>query len=94
MPEGEDFLPSRMSLVDFNIQVTSFSENATPNEHIGLHAHSKLISPSTLGEPQTLFSPFAVIESMFESLKGNICLMRVLDDEWSWKYIIKYCDEF
>jgi len=91
--EGGDYPPYRLS-VDFNFQVTSSLENAPSDEYVGLHAQSKHISPSTLGQPQTLFSPFVVIESMLESLKVIICLMRVLDDEGSRKLTIKLSNEF
>ena len=88
-----DFWPSRMFFVDFNIQVTSFLENATSHEYVWLHAHSKLISPSTLVQLQLLSSPLDIIKSVLESLKGTVCLVRILDDEWLCKTIIKLSDE-
>jgi len=54
----------------------------------------KLISPSVLGQPQSLSTCFAVINFIFERLKGSIRLMRVLDDERLWKSIIKIYNEF
>jgi len=54
----------------------------------------KFISPSALGQPQSLFNPFSVINFIFDRLKGNIRLMRVLDDERLWKAIIKLYNEF
>jgi len=67
--------------VNFNIKITSFLENATPDEYVGLHAHSKLVSPCILNQRQSLFIPFAVIKFIFEILKGYIRLMRVFDNE-------------
>jgi len=80
--------------VYFNFQIISFLEEATPHKYVGVQAQSKLISPSTLGQPQTLASPFSVIEFIFETLKRNIRLMRILDDESSWKSITKLSNEF
>jgi len=80
--------------VDFDIQIIFLLKNAALHEYTGLHAHSKLISPSILGQAQILLSPFFVIESIFECLQGNIRQMRVLDDEGSCKSIIKLCNEF
>ena len=91
--EGDDF-PLLGLFVDFDIQIIFLLKNAALHEYTGLHAHSKLISPSILGQAQTLLSPFFVIESIFECLQGNIRQMRVLDDEGSCKSIIKLCNEF
>jgi len=40
MPKSDDFPPLGL-FVDFNIQVTSFLDNATLNEYVKLLGHSK-----------------------------------------------------
>jgi len=41
-----------------------------------------------------LFDPYFVVEFFLKTLKGTICLARVLDNEGSSKFILELSDEF
>ena len=61
--------------MDFNIQVTSFLDNAMSHEHIRLYGHSKG-QVTIFWLVSALFTPSkTVIEFFLKSLKGNISLV-------------------
>jgi len=66
----------------FNIQVTSFLENTTPHDKLGLPAHRKLNSPFVF-QLQMLFALDFFLYFPFCILKRTrtIPLVRVLDNE-------------
>jgi len=80
-------------LVYLNIQVTSFPENPTPYDYTGLHGIQELHLQS-LGQLQLLFDPDIIVQLFFNSLKGTIRLVRVLDDKLSFKLILELPNEF
>ena len=77
----------------FNIQVTPFLESPIPHEYRGLHG-LKLHLQSALGELQMLLDPDTVLEFLFETLKGTICLVRIFDNEGSFQLILELSNEF
>ena len=77
----------------FNIQTTSFSENPTPHDYAGLHGIKELHLQS-LGQLQLLFDPDLIVKSSFKTSQGTICLVRVLDNERSLKFILELSDKF
>jgi len=89
---AEDVQPSEI-LVYFNIQVTPFLESPIPHEYRGLHG-LKLHLQSALGELQMLLDPDTVLEFLFETLKGTICLVRIFDNEGSFQLILELSNEF
>ena len=88
----QKFRPFEM-LVYFNVQVTSFPENPTPHDYTGLHGIEELHLQS-LSQRQLLFDPDIVVQLFFNTLKGAICLVRVLDDKLSLKLILELPNEF
>jgi len=88
---AEDVQPSEI-LVYFNIQVTSFLESPIPHEYRGLHG-LKLHLQSALSELQILLEPDTVLEFLFETLKGTICLVRIFDNEGSFQFILELSNE-
>ena len=80
-------------LVYFNVQVTSFPENPTPHDYTGLHGIEELHLQS-LSQRQLLFDPDIVVQLFFNTLKGTIRLVRVLDDKLSLKLILELPNEF
>ena len=92
MPGAEDVQPSEI-LVYFNIQVPPFLESPIPHEYRGLHG-LKLHLQSALGELQMLLDPDTVLEFLFETLKGTICLVRIFDNEGSFQLILELSNEF
>jgi len=74
--------------VYFNIQITPFMEYSTPHEYVGRHVIKNIHLQTALGQPQMLFDPGIVVELFFKTLKGNISLVGVLDDERSLKFIL------
>ena len=80
-------------LVYLNMQITPFPENPTPHDYTGLHGIEQLHLQS-LGQLQLLFDPDIVVQLFFNSLKGTIRLVRVLDDKLSLKLILELPNEF
>jgi len=80
--------------VYFNIQIAPFVEHPTPHEYVGRHGIEKVHLQSVLGNLQMLFNPDLVVELFFKTLKGVIRLVRVLDDQWSLKFILELRNEF
>jgi len=89
---AEDVQPSEI-LVYFNIQVPPFLESPIPHEYRGLHG-LKLHLQSAWGELQILLDPNTVLEFLFETLKGTICLVRIFDNEGSFQFILELSNEF
>ena len=89
---AEDVQPSEI-LVYFNIQVPPFLESPIPHEYRGLHG-LKLHLQSAWGELQILLDPNTVLEFLFETLKGTICLVRIFDNEGSFQLILELSNEF
>jgi len=80
-------------LVYFNIQAAPFPKYPTPHEYVKLHGLKPHLQ-SALGQLQMLYDPDIVVELFCKTLKRIICLVRVLDDEWSLKLIVELSDEF
>jgi len=80
-------------LVYFNIQIIPFLENPTPRDYAGLHGIEELHLQS-LSQRQLLFDPDIVVQLFFNTLKGTIRLVRVLDDKLSLKLILELPNEF
>jgi len=91
VPGAEDVQPSEI-LVYFNIQVPPFLESPIPHEYRGLHG-LKLHLQSAWGELQILLDPNTVLEFLFETLKGTICLVRIFDNEGSFQFILELSNE-
>jgi len=79
-------------LVYPNIQIIPFPENPTPHDYAGLHEIKKLHLQS-LSQFQLLSDPDVVVQLFFNTLKGTIRLVRVLDDKLSLKLILELPNE-
>jgi len=81
-------------LVYFNNQAAPFLRYPTPHEYVKLHRFKPHLQ-SVPGQLQMLYDPDIVVVELFcKTLKRTICLVRVLDNEGSFKLILELSDEF
>jgi len=95
MPKTEDFLLHRMLSVYLNIQVTPLLENTTLYKCLALPKYIALNLPFAC-QLEVLLSLNIFLEFPFSisEMAKVIHLVRMLDNEGFWKFMIELCNEF